>query len=212
MEYVDDDLHRLIIQGEGETLDFKFRIDDQRKIARTLVAFANTKGGTLLIGVKDNGKITGVNPEEEFHMIKGAADVFCRPELTFRSEIWKDDRHLVLIITVNRGEMRYKAQDDQKKWVTYYRIADKTVQGNKVLDKCWVLRKKGFSRPECFSDIEINLIRLLRERGELSFSSLAKLSGLSPGRLADLLASLIVWDIILFKVHHDGIFYLLRSD
>ncbi len=49
-------LNELIAQGEHVQQDFKFRIDDQRKIARTLCAFANTKGGRLLIGVKDNRK------------------------------------------------------------------------------------------------------------------------------------------------------------
>lgn len=210
MDFIDDDIHRLIIGGEGETLDFKFRIDDQRKIARTLVAFANTKGGILLIGVKDNGKITGINPEEEFHMIEGAAGLFCRPELKFSTDIWRDDRHFVLIVTVEQGEARYKAQDEQGKWVTYYRVGDKTIRGNKVLDKCWVLRKKGFSRPEYFSEVEINLIRLLREKGELSFTALVNRSGLSPDRVVDLLSSLIVWDIISFKVNNDGIMYLVQ--
>ena len=62
------ELKRLIAEGEGVQLDFKFRIDDQKKIARTLSAFANTEGGKLLIGVKDNGKINGVNPEEEYYL------------------------------------------------------------------------------------------------------------------------------------------------
>lgn len=46
-------------------LDFKFEISDSKKIARSLVAFANTDGGRLLIGVKDNGVISGIRSEEE---------------------------------------------------------------------------------------------------------------------------------------------------
>jgi hypothetical protein len=59
-----------ILEGEHQQLDFKFEISDSRKIARTLVAFSNTDGGTLLIGVKDNGKIAGVRSEEEFYMVQ----------------------------------------------------------------------------------------------------------------------------------------------
>ena len=51
---------RLIAGGESETLDFKQTISDASKIAKTLVAFANNKGGTLLIGVRDNGSISGI--------------------------------------------------------------------------------------------------------------------------------------------------------
>ena len=54
---------KFIEEGEHQQQDFKLRIDDSRKIAKTLVAFANTDGGRLLIGVKDNGTIAGVNVE-----------------------------------------------------------------------------------------------------------------------------------------------------
>ena len=54
-----------ISEGEHLKQDFKMRIDDAQKIARSLVAFANTSGGRLLIGVKDNGNVCGVRPEEE---------------------------------------------------------------------------------------------------------------------------------------------------
>jgi len=48
-------LKDLISGGEGQQLDFKYCISDSRKIARTLSAFANSGGGKLLIGVRDNG-------------------------------------------------------------------------------------------------------------------------------------------------------------
>ena len=71
-------LLREIAQGEGQCLEFKFRVDSQRKIAKTLVAFANSDGGRMLIGVKDNGVVAGARGEEELHMIQGAADLHTR--------------------------------------------------------------------------------------------------------------------------------------
>ena len=61
-------IKNLIQSGEHQQLDFKFEISDSRKIAKTLVAFSNSDGGTLLIGVKDNGNISGVHSDEEFYM------------------------------------------------------------------------------------------------------------------------------------------------
>ena len=63
-------IHLLIAEGEHQRQDFKFEISDARKIAKTLSAFANTDGGRLLIGVKDNGKIAGVRSDEEQYMIE----------------------------------------------------------------------------------------------------------------------------------------------
>ena len=70
---------KLIEQGEGISLDFKQVIQNPHKIAKSMVSFANTHGGILLIGVKDNGNISGINPEEEFHMLELAANFFSKP-------------------------------------------------------------------------------------------------------------------------------------
>ncbi|RLD33003.1 MAG: ATP-binding protein, partial [Bacteroidetes bacterium] len=67
----------LIAEGEHQRLDFKFEISDSKKIARTLAAFANTDGGRLLVGVKDNGVIAGVRSEEEYYMVEAAASMYC---------------------------------------------------------------------------------------------------------------------------------------
>ena len=64
-----DYIHRLIAEGEHIHQDFKFAISDARKIARSLSAFANTEGGRLLVGVKDNGAIAGGRSEEGIYMI-----------------------------------------------------------------------------------------------------------------------------------------------
>jgi predicted HTH transcriptional regulator len=58
---MDHNLKKLIAGGENQQLDFKFCVSDSRKIARTLAAFANSDGGRLLIGVKDNGSIAGIS-------------------------------------------------------------------------------------------------------------------------------------------------------
>jgi predicted HTH transcriptional regulator len=51
---------KMIAEGEHLRQDFKTRVEDARKIARTLAAFANTAGGRLLVGVRDNGTVCGV--------------------------------------------------------------------------------------------------------------------------------------------------------
>ena len=83
-------IRTLISRGENQELDFKFEISDSRKIARTLSAFSNTDGGRLLIGVKDNGRISGIRSEEEFYMVESAASLYSKPEVRFESR-----RHLI---------------------------------------------------------------------------------------------------------------------
>lgn len=81
-------IEALIEQGEHQQLDFKFEVSDSKKIARTLSAFANTDGGRLLIGVKDNGAISGVRSEEEYYMIEAASKMYTHPEVPFTAKRW----------------------------------------------------------------------------------------------------------------------------
>ena len=62
-------IQNLIEEGEHEHQDFKYQISDARKIARSISAFANNSGGRLLIGVKDNGNIAGVESDEEIYNV-----------------------------------------------------------------------------------------------------------------------------------------------
>jgi len=58
-----DDLKAIIHSGETETVEFKKSFD--REAIETLVAFANTRGGCVLVGVADNGSISGVTLGKE---------------------------------------------------------------------------------------------------------------------------------------------------
>lgn len=207
-----DEIKRRIAQGEGQYLDFKFRIDDQVKIARTLAAFANSGGGSLLIGVKDNGKIAGCNPEEEYYMIEGAASMKCKPEVSFQSQIIQVDHYFILEIEVMKSDQRIKALDENSKWTPYYRFDDHSLRANAVLDHLWSLGKNEVRRPEKFSETEINLIRIVRDEGPISLSKLNKKSGIPFKDLSRLLALLVYWEIIQFELHEDGIRYVCPAE
>jgi len=51
----------LIDQGESETLEFKKSIGEWKEIIKTITAFANTRGGYILIGVSKSGKLPGID-------------------------------------------------------------------------------------------------------------------------------------------------------
>ena len=56
-------LNELLRQGEGETVEFKSSFG--KTCIETLVAFASTKGGTLLVGVSDEGAVVGIEIGKE---------------------------------------------------------------------------------------------------------------------------------------------------
>lgn len=201
------DLKQRIAEGEGVQLDFKFRIDDQKKIARTLVAFANSYGGSLLIGVKDNGKIAGVNPEEEFHMIEGAASMYTKPEVKFESLTWQDRHHFVLEIKIEKSDVKHKALDEHGNYRSYVRVDDHTLIGNKILDRVWHWEKHGVNRPEHFDEDTLGLIQTIRELEPVTISKLYRNLDLSKKKIDGIVSVLVFWDVIKMKMSESGTFY-----
>jgi predicted HTH transcriptional regulator len=48
-----------------------------------MVAFANTDGGRLLLGIRDNGSVAGIQSEEEYYMAEAAAKLYSKPPINF---------------------------------------------------------------------------------------------------------------------------------
>ncbi|MFW5878066.1 MAG: helix-turn-helix domain-containing protein, partial [bacterium] len=136
-------IRNLIDEGEHQQLDFKFEISDAKKIARTLVAFSNTDGGKLLIGVKDNGRIAGVRSEEEYYMIDSAASLYCRPEVKVNYQKWNIEGKTVVEVDIEEGDQKpYLCQIDNGKWMAFIRTGDENFLADIVQLKAWKNKKR----------------------------------------------------------------------
>lgn len=206
-------LKSIIQQGEHQQLDFKFRIDDSKKIARTLSAFANTDGGRLLIGVKDNGKITGIDPSEEIHMIDAAVDMYCKPKLSFESRVWQEDMRLVLEIQIQpSSEKPISSPDEEGKWRVYVRRKDHTLLANKILLNVWKQEKRPNARPEKFGEEETQLLGLIAQHEPVTLSKIYRSSKLPKNRIDHLMVLFICWKLIRMDISDQGTFYTTVAD
>jgi predicted HTH transcriptional regulator len=190
-------IHKLISQGEHQQQDFKFRVDDSRKIARTLVAFANTDGGKLLIGVKDNGVIAGIRTDEEYYMIEAAAGLYCRPEVDFASRQWNLDGKRVLEIDVPRARIKpVFAQNDQKKWRAYVRVRDKNILASTILIKYWNRKNSHSGTLIRYSENEKALLNYLNENPYLTLGRYCQLVSLPRFAAEKIVVDLMVANLI----------------
>lgn len=103
------ELRTLILRGEDSTLQFKERLDASRpcdELAKEMVAFLNKRGGTILIGVADDGKITGLSQDEvrEFNQnIGNTTDQHVVPRITVDTENVVTSDGLVIVLTILEG-------------------------------------------------------------------------------------------------------------
>jgi predicted HTH transcriptional regulator len=205
-------LSSIIQQGEHQQLDFKFQISDSKKIARTLCAFANTDGGRLLIGVKDNGKVSGVNPEEELHMIEAAAEMYCSPKLAFSKRVWKEDMKLVLEIQIERSQqLPVMARDEENRWRAYVRRKDHTLLANKILLQIWKFNQSETIQPAKMGEEETNLLKLIAAEGEVTLSKIYRISNMQKGKIDRLVALFVYWEIVEMEMNELGTIYRISD-
>ena len=82
------DVASLVAEGEGKSLEFKRGLPGDAKVARTLCAFANTRGGLLLIGVGDRGELAGApRPRETVARLRAVASERLEPPLAVEAGV-----------------------------------------------------------------------------------------------------------------------------
>ncbi|QDU65917.1 helix-turn-helix domain-containing protein [Engelhardtia mirabilis] len=102
-----DDLRALIAAGEGSKVEFKRGLPRAPKVARTLAAFANTRGGHFLVGVEDRGGVPGApHPPDTARELRDIAAHFVRPALRPTVQILELDGRPVVVASVPLSDRR----------------------------------------------------------------------------------------------------------
>jgi predicted HTH transcriptional regulator len=205
-------LKKLISEGENQQLDFKYCISDSRKIARTLSAFANSDGGRLLIGIRDNGSIAGVRSDEEYYMIETAASLFCKPEIPVITRQHNAEGKTIVEVEVSKGDKRpYLAKGEDGRWKAYIRHKDQNFVANGVLLHLWRKneRKTGilirFGRPENI------LMEYLKKNGSITLSGFKRLAKIPSYRAEKILVNLLLCKVLVMNISEKGYSYELSQ-
>ncbi len=206
-------LLKLIEEGEHIGQDFKQTINDYYKIAKTIVAFANTEGGRLLIGVKDNGRIVGVKPGQELYMIDYAAKKLCFPEVKFLYEIhnYNDKEVLEILIPESKNKPHYSIDRDNSKRV-FVRVEDKTRLATKTMIDVMKVRRKSEPLRFKYTDTEAKVLEVLRSKGKVTLKELSQELKLPYYRIRRILVVLISMGVVGMEVGITTDYYFFKGE
>lgn len=183
-------LQRLIEEGEHQQQDFKYRVSDALKLAKSVSAFANTDGGRLLIGVRDDGQMSGVRSEEEIYMMHQAAYRYCRPEASIKFDTFHVDGRTIVIATVPPSDKRpVCVVDADDKPRAYIRIDDENIMASPVHLALWRESQKPQGTMLTYNDDIRKLLDIMQ--GRLTLNQIVRLSRLPRYKVILLLARLI---------------------
>jgi len=101
------ELIELIARGEDSRNQFKQDVRNPESLAGDLVAFSNSKGGKIIIGVSDQGAVVGLSPEDIRRinqLLSNTATNLVRPSINPTTEnIATTAGQLVMVVSVPEG-------------------------------------------------------------------------------------------------------------
>jgi predicted HTH transcriptional regulator len=204
-------LYDLIAQGEHEMLEFKYTINDSRKIARTLVAFANTSGGHLLVGIKDNGVVSGVSIDEEYYMVESGATLYSKPEIDFDLKIHpvSNGKHVLEFIIKPSISKPHMVVCPNKSPEAYVRVRDENIIAHPV----WIKVQQKLKSP-CtikYTDNHNKLLAYLKNNKAQTLEIIMKKVFLSEKETMEIIADFVVSDIMEIETINSGFVFKLKQ-
>jgi ATP-dependent DNA helicase RecG len=162
---------KLITSGETERVEFKESLNET--VYKTISAFANTKGGTILLGVNNRGGIVGVESSTKFledltNRIVNKLSLY--PEIVTRD---MEDKRVIAVRVARSGyPVSYEARYYERVGNTTREISPEKFRAFLSRGKTWDSLTDGFSLEEMDPEAIRRFVRLAVEKNRLSDVSL----------------------------------------
>jgi predicted HTH transcriptional regulator len=202
----------LIEEGENLQCEFKRHFTTREKIAREMIAFANTKGGYLIFGVDDDKEVVGVDSEKaESEMIKDAAENFCEPRLVYSIDFIELYGKEVVVASIPESDNKphrlqdYENELDINKAVVIVRVNDKSVQASKEMVR--ILRANSANlelKKYTIGQIEKMVFEYLSKNERISVKELSNLVNISERRASRTLVKMVRANLLLIHTKDNG--------
>lgn len=194
-------LKKLVADGEGVKLEFKKKVNHPDRIVNEAVALANTSGGHILIGVDDNGILSGVKyPEDDFTFITNYLHQKIKPPLLISGGIvgLSQQKGIIWIQVPEKTECIYAVhqQPEDSSGIVYYRVKDETIKASPELKRILRQTVKDRSRTIRFGHIESAVLRSLEDRPQLTIKMLMDEHNFKKRALSNCLVNLVLTRVL----------------
>jgi predicted HTH transcriptional regulator len=194
-------LQQLVAQGEGVRLEFKRKANHPDKIVKEIVAFANTHGGKLLIGVDDDKSIVGLKyaNEDEF-VLKQAIEKHCKPAIQYSIEkILVAPNRVVLVFDILPSLQKpvfVIYNFERQTGVAYIRVADQSLQASREMRQILQGISEERSISFTYSNKEQVLLRYLAQYSKIDVKTYAQIAQLPMKEAAMVLVDLTIANVL----------------
>jgi len=206
------ELLELIEEGENLHCEFKRKFSSPEKIAKSMMAFANTKGGYIIFGVDDDKKIVGVESEKsEAELIKDAATTFCEPPVDYQLNYIDVEGKEIVVAEVPESYYKpHRLQDylknfDINKAVVMIRVNDKSIQASKEMVRIMKADADNLSlKKYSIGPDEKRVFDYLSGNETISVKELSELVNISERRASRTLVKLVRAKMLMIHTKDNG--------
>jgi len=202
----------LIEEGESVHVEFKQRFSTYEKIAKELIAFANTDGGYLLLGIDDNKSIYGIESEKsDYELIKETAEKYCEPPIEFKTYLFEIENKEIMVVQIEESKRKPHRIQDYKKHLdintaqVYLRVNDKSVLASKEMIK--ILQTQSSEKSLINYAIGTNekiVFDYLDKHERITVKELSQIANISERRASRTLIKLVRANILFIHVKDNG--------
>ena len=199
------DLRKLVAQGENTSLEFKRKAAYPDKVVREMIAFANAKGGILLVGIADNGEIVGLkHPEDESHVIQQSLNK-CVPRLPVTETFIPvgNSRHVIQYHVAESSDKPHYFFDGGKK-EAYIRVNDQSIKASREVRE---IARRSQSKKDIrfhYGEYERLLMQYLDLNPAITLKEFMKVSGLKKFYASKKLVLLVLANVLQITPHEKG--------
>lgn len=209
------DIKRLISAGEGEYLEFKHRVPDAERIAKEVIALANTRGGKLLLGVGDDGTIEGLRDvAEEAFVLEQALREHCVPRVDYSTMVvLAEDGREILVVDVPESDDKphFLVVEGSDEQVAYIRVRDESLEASPEAVELMYEEEEESLRFE-FGKKEQMLMRYLDQYERVTVKEFARLANISKRAASETLTHLVRINILHLHATGKSDFFTLSYD
>ncbi len=210
------ELTQLASLGEGANLEFKRKVPKPARIAKEIIAFANTSGGRLLLGVDDDGSIVGVRDvEEEEYALRNALEGYSEPVVSFTVErVPIAHRRDVIVVSVpeSREKPHFLTSPDNGARTAYLRAKDQSVEASREALRLMSISEEVDTATFEFGEKELMLMRYLDDYGKITVKQFARIANISRRKASSTLVSLARANILRLHVDAQHDYFMLAYE
>lgn len=207
------EINKLAQQGEGLKVEFKKKAAFPDKIVREIIAMANTEGGVLLIGVDDDGTVSGQRfIEEEVFVMEKAIRELIKPALEYQVEVIKlNAKKGVAVFQIPKSQQRPHYLLDQSRKRAFVRVADRSIQASKEMWEILKRDKKQQDMVFTYGEKETVLMKTLAEKGKVTLNDFQNLAKLPRFLASKTLVRLVLANVIQIVPQEKEDFYISKE-